>query len=436
MSKEAPVDTTVPLTLAAAPKLRCIDQLRGLAALWVTLYHADGSFWRTSATLFDGKAADFFHTQPLAHIVSAFVFGLGYFGVPLFFIISGFCIHLPLAGNSRPLNVRAFAIRRFFRLYPLYITITALCMALYWIRDGWGHNPQLTFGSVIGHLFFWHYFASPPDPGMGVSPVLWTLSLEVEFYILYALLLPLLRRIGFGRCALIGIVIGIAYRTVWYSNSSLDPHWDEQWPRIFYPSRFVFIRFGEWLLGAWLAELYARRSPTGIIRFPWSNPALLAGGCFCIIFGVAFAIFCGLDRYATDLLASVGFALITLVAIRADAASQAKGPTPVSWWQRLGTFLGDRSYSLYLIHFSAIVTTVEVVARLAHVAARKDSMGGTPVWLLAVCLGTAMAFIGAEFTYRFIEAPSHEFARKLVRRFEQRSVRLATARADPVTAHQ
>src|SRR5215469_16550516 len=92
----------------------CVDQLRGAAALAVVLCHLSVSAYVNTPS--PGEA----HWPMLG-----LVLGFGYAGVPLFFVISGFCIHLPQAraraseAGAQP-DWRQFFRRRFWRLYPPY----------------------------------------------------------------------------------------------------------------------------------------------------------------------------------------------------------------------------------------------------------------------------------------------------------------------------
>jgi peptidoglycan/LPS O-acetylase OafA/YrhL len=89
-----------------------IDQLRGVAALAVVLCHAAVS----AETVVVAPAQQSWHW-------AAWILGWGYLGVPLFFVISGLCIHLPTAraraaGHLAPPDWRRFFQRHFWRLYP------------------------------------------------------------------------------------------------------------------------------------------------------------------------------------------------------------------------------------------------------------------------------------------------------------------------------
>src|SRR5438874_2011725 len=99
--------------------LRVLDGLRGLTALYVLLYHANGLLW-TGATA-DGA--------PLTWLLQN-VFSFGHQAVLLFFLISGFCIHHRQAHKrSTRVQVVQFAGRRARRLYPpllLALIVTAV----------------------------------------------------------------------------------------------------------------------------------------------------------------------------------------------------------------------------------------------------------------------------------------------------------------------
>jgi peptidoglycan/LPS O-acetylase OafA/YrhL len=102
-------------------RLRSIDLLRGCAALGVAIDHAiihspqlpvERWFWPMYVVLH-----------------------YGHLGVPLFFVISRFCIHLQAARRRREdsaagLNFVGFWKRRVFRLYPPYVAALGLSMAL------------------------------------------------------------------------------------------------------------------------------------------------------------------------------------------------------------------------------------------------------------------------------------------------------------------
>jgi peptidoglycan/LPS O-acetylase OafA/YrhL len=112
-------------------KLKSIYFLRGVAAVAVVLQH---SF------VHDGTLAPGPFLLDLVYDITNY----GYLGVALFFIISGFCIHLRTAKNIRlkgrvELDWKDFWWRRVYRLYPPYIGMLLISMALWmyvWSQGG------------------------------------------------------------------------------------------------------------------------------------------------------------------------------------------------------------------------------------------------------------------------------------------------------------
>jgi peptidoglycan/LPS O-acetylase OafA/YrhL len=379
-----------------------IDLLRGIAALAVFLFHAEGMVWRRQGTLdmFQGRAVEFFSSRSALDLGSYLSFGLGFLGVPLFFVISGFCIHLPLAGKAAPLDPRSFAVRRFLRLYPLYLVVVVVVTALLSLKPG--NDGLVSWPNFLGHLVFWHFNVPPGAPGMGVSPVLWSIAVEVQFYVLYALLLPVLRRAGFGRSALVFLGTGLVYRLLF---AGLDGA--HAFPRPLDPSLFAPARFGEWLLGAWIAEAFVRDG----LRARWHRLGVGAGA-LVLALAIGGVVWTAVDRSWVEVPCGVGFALVLTGLL---ARERAVGPPR---WGALGSaarFLGDRSYSLYLVHFTVLNVAVEGAARLMH-AQDKNALGATPVMGAAVLLGVLATFGVTEVTYGLVEAPSHRLARRLSRR--------------------
>lgn len=415
-------------TQSPATGLWSITLLRGLAALWVALSHGDGLWWRQVPGLFFGHAPEFFSSEPLLRIVSGLLFGMGFLGVPLFFVISGFCIHLPQAGKSDPLNLRSFAVRRFFRIYPLYIVVVIVAFVLFTISDGWGSTRILSVPNALGHLVFWHYADGGVCAGMGITPLMWTLAIEVHFYVLYALTLPWLRRFGLGRCAAIALGIDIAYRATCYATGLF---YSENLPGYFFPARFSVIRFGEWLLGAWVAERYAtgRIIPSRSLLRPI---LLVAGGMLCVATGSALCAAFGLRTHTTDVPACLGFMLVLLGMLSWELARRDTG-IGQGLWARLATAVGERSYSLYLVHLTVMAAVLELWVRLRHIA-DKNAGRGSAEYLFAVLAGLAISFVVAEITYRLIEVPSHRLARRLAKNLEnaRKANNVGEALASPV----
>jgi peptidoglycan/LPS O-acetylase OafA/YrhL len=139
-------------------RLQGLDALRGLAALAVVLYHY--TFGYTQVV---GK-----HMPGLDLIATD-----GHFGVYLFFIISGFVIFMTL---ERSAKVTDFSVSRFARLWPPYLVCAALTSLLIVVMD---FNPHhLTVGDALLNVLMMNKVIG----NVSIDLSYWTLTYEVLFY--------------------------------------------------------------------------------------------------------------------------------------------------------------------------------------------------------------------------------------------------------------
>jgi len=147
----------------AAPKMRLrgLDALRGLAALAVCLFHYTYSFPRVTGRAFD-----------VGFVVSA-----GHYGVDLFFIISGFVIFMTLENSRRAYD---FVGARVARVYPAYVASLLLTTAVVGLSSLPMLRPSLA-------KFLANVSMVPQVFGQDVvDGVYWTLAYEAGFYLFAA----------------------------------------------------------------------------------------------------------------------------------------------------------------------------------------------------------------------------------------------------------
>jgi peptidoglycan/LPS O-acetylase OafA/YrhL len=176
-----------------------IDGLRFVAIMAVIAYHVlqIGLFHLAEAA--PGEAA--------AGGVVNDIFSAGHFGVELFFIVSGFILALPFvrqifSGGER-VSLHDYYWRRLTRIEPPYVIsllFAFLLCALVFRRmpkheelyagAGWLHYSLVHIGASLAYVNVF-VFGAHPYP----NTVLWSLEVEVQFY----LLAPLLVRIFFRR---------------------------------------------------------------------------------------------------------------------------------------------------------------------------------------------------------------------------------------------
>jgi len=156
-----------------------IDGLRFIAIfLIVWVFHLSGQFF-----------PDIIGNKLSANVYVREILMESSYGVPLFFIISGFIVSMPFAKqklcNGNAVDLKAYFIRRITRIEPLYI----ITLILYFIVRVWILKYQ-SFSEVFPHfiasLFYVHTFIY--DKLSIVNGVTWSLEIEIQFYILAPLL--------------------------------------------------------------------------------------------------------------------------------------------------------------------------------------------------------------------------------------------------------
>ena len=172
-------------------RLDVLDGLRGIAILLVVWYHA---------RLVSGQSFG-----PLDAVVKS-----GYLGVDLFFFVSGFCLFYPYAKCARdgrpPPSTRRFFRRRLLKIVPSYLLALFTFAALYHAQYGAFANLAM---QVTAHMAFVHTLV--PATFGTISGPLWTIGVEVQFYVLFPLIVPWFRRAPLlGYAAL--VVVAESYR--------------------------------------------------------------------------------------------------------------------------------------------------------------------------------------------------------------------------------
>lgn len=363
-------------------RLSAIDALRGFAALWVFLYH----LWNVFAPGYSPQGTFDEHLPlsadtPVWVVATYPLFAYGYTGVGLFFVLSGFCIHLPQArrfhqfGDDR-LDPREFFRRRFWRLYPAYAASLALgAAALVAMLD---ISPARVGHYVMVNAFF--LLALRPD-ALLLGPVYWTLWYEVQFYLLYPWLLKLVRRVGFGPVAgvLLAAEVAFALLPVPEALKPVEKHFE-----------WLFLRrYFEWFLGMWLAERWASGRAVSKAAGGW----VAVGGA---VVGVACSHFPPLWPIHELFLAvaSCGAVAYLIAPAPEPAAASLRGRVG-----RAFAWLGDSSYSLYLIHMPLMRLVNAAVVQLPD--AVRDAWGYPIFGMLCVVTVLPVAWLW----YHLFEKP-------------------------------
>lgn len=156
-------------------ELNEVHLLRGVAALMVCLFH-----------LVLGNVSLFSATNIIERVCT-----FGYLGVEIFFILSGYVICYSLPANFSRQHYRTFFLKRIVRIEPPYLASIVLVLILNTLSLTYsGKGYSIDWLALVGHLAYINSF----DTSTYLNVVYWTLGIEFQFYLLLALVFPLLRR--------------------------------------------------------------------------------------------------------------------------------------------------------------------------------------------------------------------------------------------------
>ncbi|QLE56151.1 acyltransferase [Nostoc sp. TCL26-01] len=301
-------------------KLYSLQALRGLAAVLVVLAHCDLIFNQNY-----GK--DFWFK----------IFNFGGSGVDFFFVLSGFIIlyiHQREIGN--PAKVNTFLIKRFLRIYPIYWVFLGLKMLASFV---FAYNPETTersFLEIIKAITLFPQNRSILSTSfLGVS---WTLSFEIMFYIIFALLIGVSSKIAYPIIAV--WLLGVFGNFVGIIDL----------PRGNIILNFVFSEYNlEFALGCLAAYLFMQH------KIKWAMPLILVG-----LFLYAFA---AVNYYYQILPISpvIKFGIPSMLLVLGFASLERARNINVPG---VLSYLGDASYSIYLAHGFAINNISKVVEKI------------------------------------------------------------------------
>ncbi len=305
-----------------------LDGARGVAALLVVVSHAANA-------------------GMLPAVLGA---GTGQLGVLVFFVLSGFLMGYLYAGERPSASrVRSYWARRTARVVPLYFTVVTVSLA---------------FASTVGVRFY------PFGPETALrhvlfiegAGVLWTIPVEVHFYVIFSILwvVGVVRR-PLAVAAAVAVGVGLAV--------VLDPTVHQV------PGAAILLWVWSFLVGTLLGIAH-RRSPLRAAalgdRFGWVG-WIGALGLVFLLPGVRRLLEVPVVETWRDPLAglfAIGFFCLALTAAGPFAAL---GRRPARW-------LGRVSYSVYLLHMPVIILVLRAGDQLTWL--------GPSTSFVAVLVGT------------------------------------------------
>lgn len=375
------------IRLPGARPIAALDGLRGVAILLV--------IWHNVNLLVEPVAAIYRPFVTLAHI--------GWIGVQLFFVLSGFLITGGLLDSSRAPNYySSFFCRRILRILPLYyaVLLLALVLAPVLLRP-----PEALATTLHNQIWLWTFTLNWVQPfGTSVQGFshFWSLAVEEQFYLLWPLLL---RRSTAPHALKLCVVVALASlavrATLMIAGASSQAIYE-----------FTVCRMDALALGGVAAALV--RLPVAMMLARMSRRLYLYAVILLVVTGLATRYFSTDDR-AFQLVGysfiAGAFALMVLAATVSSPQSPAAQPVSSRRLTRLLgsaalTSIGRYSYAMYIFHLPLhVFIGLPLLNRISHPIT--SAVAVTYVVALAAVCYVAAAISYHAFEKHFLRLKRH-----------------------------
>jgi peptidoglycan/LPS O-acetylase OafA/YrhL len=365
--------------MAPAPHIKPLTSMRFFAAYWVVLFH----YWPHLAVA---------GTPPLI--------AKGYLGVELFFVLSGFIlchVYLPQLEEGR-FRYGEFLWARLARIYPMHL-VTLIAMGLMAgaaLAIGLSVDPNvLSLAALPANLTLTQAWGLAPTAGWNHPS--WSISAEWFAYLTFPAFAAL--AIAVRRWPGVAVAGALAFMAVLYAvYQSLTGELLTQATIAWGALRIVpCFALGCALFLAWRSSVADRRKA-------------LAGAAFFLIAVIAAAQF-----QAPDVVIVSGFAGLIITLAQVSKAGSSFGSQPFL------VYLGEISYSVYMVCIPWEVLFVNVAAKFVHLSDKQ-----LPAWLWLVFVVTLVPVAAA--SHHLIEKPARERMRLWARSRAPHKIATAAAR--------
>lgn len=353
-----------------------LDGIRGLAILAVLSYH-----------IF--KRADDLTSSNMIHAITSVV-RVGWAGVDIFFVLSGFLItSILLKAKGSPNYFKNFYARRILRIFPLYyLFVPILFVLLPYLDADLSTYTRTLWPYFMLYLQNWVY-AFPPEPSLFLV-VTWSLAVEEQFYLLWPALVLLLdrKKLAFFCLGIVLFSFVIRIILIAFNNPAAS----------FYATRFIYYasltRLDSLAAGALVAIAFQSVAwKTYLSKYAgWCLGLSLVCFATLVVGRSAFPVSnnFNLSIFGYTLLALVGCSLIVLATTRAQNAW-----LRIFFRNRVLLFFGKYSYGMYLLHMPIVLLLWHYFAD-----AKRQSLG---VWATFITLSFLGAIVTSWLAWHLLE---------------------------------
>lgn len=370
-----------------------LEGLRGIASLWVLVGHI----------------------SLLTHCHITLISSPG-IGVDLFILLSGYLMAKNYVERQHKepwqhrSTIRKFWTRRFFRIAPLYYLL--LIVALFYgpwfgeMRDTIAHfyagtatessrYSDQSLANILTHFSF--LFGMLPAYSFNTVLPDWSIGLEMQFYLLFPFIMLAVMRFGYAT-ALIGIIALCCVGRYALADYYLA----------FEMPSMILIKLNMFIAGMLLAEA-VRRSALRYVAF-----ALLGPVASVIIGPQAIPL-----QIAMEALMIIGMAAILWQHAEGSLTARLVAVPRKLLNNRLSTWLGDVSFSVYLLHLLIVIPSIALLLTHTPLHASSDMVRFATVCAVTIPPVYALAAL----LFNFVEKPGIALGKKVLASSEPQKVR-------------
>ena len=330
----------------------------------------------------------------------------GYMFVDLMLMLSGFLLYLPWAnGEERP--ARDFYARRALRILPSYWACLLVMIVFALAQPGFSDFGRLA-RDLATHLTFTHNLFYMTYVQSLLNVVLWTLAVEVQFYLLLPALAPAFRKKPLA-CYLAMVGAALCFQRLWTGQMTDTTLFVNRLPN-------MLDVYANGMLAAHIySKLAQKKERRALIA------ALGTAACLLGLFGVIHLVVDQARIYGYEELRhgqlDRRWAISACGALALAGGSLSFGPVRRVFSNRVVRFLSGISFNFYIWHQWLAVKLKEL--RIPpYLAEENPNQAGEMPWQLnytLLCFAVALVF-ATLMTY-LIEKPGARLGRKLIRRY-------------------
>ncbi len=355
-----------------------LDGIRGIAILVVLVSH-----FGSTATSNNASLGRFLNEA----------FNLGWIGVDLFFVLSGFLITgilLDSKGSSRYFS--SFYARRTLRIFPLYFLYVFVFFHVAMPVGRLLHHGE--FVDTSGEIWYWLYLANWWNgSGHSIKYLIhfWSLCIEEQFYFTWPLIVMLASKRVLKAICVTFVVLSPALRFIFSAHASTPP---------LYLYNFTPFRLEPIALGALVALLVREDAIPPLVeramKYLWI-PALLAFA--------GMAVYAGTTGLSSIVISRFGYTCVDLMfaSFVFFVAQSVRRNRKVNFLRnRALRSCGKYSYGMYVLHMPIVIF---LSVPLAYVFSTIRLHRPISQVAVGIAVGTALTYVAALISWNVLENP-------------------------------